>query len=76
MSALVNFQPSRSRVTLSAYIADERLVARVDQLVSLQVAFCDEPFAAVIISALKRSFAGLFQILGLDEGLQGHLHGF
>jgi hypothetical protein len=63
MGSLVNFEPSRSRVALSADITDERLVARVDQLVSLQVAFCDEAFTAVIISALKRSFAGLVQLV-------------
>ena len=35
VGALMNFQSASSRVTLATNVADERLVARVDQLMGL-----------------------------------------
>jgi len=62
MGASVDFKSARARVLLVADVADERLVASVDQLVRFQVPLCDESLAAVRILAEKGPFSRLAKV--------------
>lgn len=53
------FKSAGPRVLLAADVTAVRLLARVDQTVSLQVAFGDEPLMAAIHSTDKRPFASV-----------------
>jgi hypothetical protein len=55
----VYFKSAGPRVLLAADVTAVRLLARVDQAVSLQVAFGNEPLMAAIHSTDKRPFASL-----------------
>ena len=68
----MDFQSASPRVTLPANVTDERLVARMDQLMGLQVSFCDKFLAAIFKRADKGSLSRMnpqmrLQVPGLLE---------
>ena len=60
VSPLVDLQTARPRVAFATNVALEGLVARVDQLVRLQVPLRDEPLVAARVRALEWPLTSLF----------------
>ena len=72
VGALMDFQSASPRVTLAANVTDERLVARMDQLMGLQVSFRDKFLSAIFKRADKGSLSRMnpqmrLQVPGLLE---------